>query len=113
MEDSYCTTLTGEETSFFVSFLETGWIYDVFLILTDKIQFQYQEGEFRKIPAQYCGKETIDEKTFSKFTASYCFEQASNFMVYFFICTINGVTYRTEPVCFDVKDMPEYKYPKI
>ena len=113
MEELYYTTSTGEETSFFVSFLEMGWIYDVFLILTNKIQSQYKQGEFQKIPAQYCGKEEIEGKTFSKFSASYLFTQELDFMVYFFICTINGVTCRTEPICFNVEDIPEYKYPKI
>lgn len=97
-----CTSINGE-TTFSVSVLETGWIYDVFLILTDKIRSKYEEREFKKVPAIHIERKHINKKMFSVFEASYQFEQPSD-MVYFFIYSIEGITYRTDPVRFTVED---------
>lgn len=104
MEKLYCTTSNDGETLFYISILETGWIYDVFLILTNEIKSKYEEGEFKQIKAQFFDKETIDGKTFSRFTVYHQFEEPTNFMVSFFIYTIEGITYVTKPMCFAVEN---------
>lgn len=104
MEKLYTITSTDDETLFSISILETGWIYDVFLILTNSIKSEYQEGEYKKIKVPYSCKKTLDNKSYSLFEASYHFKEPSDSMVYFFIYTIGETTYVTEPRCFIVEN---------
>lgn len=104
MKNLECITSTAGETSFFISILETGWIYDVFLILTNELKTKYEEWEIKRIPAQYSDKEIIDGQTFSIFTASYKIDNPSDLMIAFFIYSIRGVEYVTDPMYFAVKE---------
>lgn len=104
MEKLYCETSNDGETYFYIHILETGWIYDVFLILTSEIKPKYEEYEFKKIPVQYSGKEIINGNTFSTFEVYHQIDKPTDFMVSFFIYTINGITYKSEPMYFSVKD---------
>lgn len=104
MKDLYSSTFTNGETSFSISILETGWIYNVSLIITDKMRMKYKEHEFKRIEAHYCGKNTINKKTFSVFSASYWFEFPVDTMVAFFLYTIADVTYMTDPMYFSVQN---------
>lgn len=104
MEKLYCTTFNNGETYFYIHILETGWIYDVFLILANEIKTKYEEYEFKKIPAKYSCKEVINGNTFSTFEVYHQIDEPTDFMVSFFIYTINGITYKTEPICFSVED---------
>lgn len=103
-KDLYCTTSNDGETQFSISILETGWISDVFLILTDKIKSKYEEGEFTKIKVEYEDKEIINGKTYSIFSTYHRFLSPSPFMVAFFIFTIHDVTYVTDHMYFSVED---------
>jgi len=104
MNDLYCTTSNNGETCFFLDILETGWIYDVFLILTHEIKTKYEDYEFKKIPLSYVGKKIINGNTFSSFELYIQIEEPSDFMVSFFLYTISGITYKTDPICFSVSD---------
>ena len=104
MEKLYCSTSNDGETYFYINILETGWIYDVFLILTNEIKPKYEEYEFKKIPAQYSGKKAINGNTFSNFEVYHQIDEPTDFMVSFFIYTIEDITYATKPMCFAVTD---------
>lgn len=95
-------TFTKEETTFFVSIVETGWIHDVFLIITDEIRTNYKDREFKKIEATHIERKKGKKKTSSIFEASYSFEEPSPSMFYFFIYCIEGVPYMTVPTRFTV-----------
>lgn len=100
----YCTTSTNRKTLFYIDILETGWIYDVFLILTCEIKTKYEEGEYNQIQAKYFGKTIVNNKTYSRFIVYDIFRNPSDFVVSFFIYTIKGITYVTDFMCFDVED---------
>lgn len=104
MKDLYSSTSTNGETSFSISILETGWIYNVSLIITDKMRMKYEEHQLKRIEAHYGGKDRIDGKTFSVFSASYCFQSPADTMVAFFLYTIADVTYITDPMYFSVRN---------
>lgn len=107
MKKLYCTTFTGDETYFYIDIVETGWIYDVFLILTYEVKNQFEDGEYIKIPAKYSCKTTLNGKAASRFEVYYAFEKPAKFMASYFIYTIEEVTYVTEePVCFAVEEGP-------
>ena len=99
-----CITSNDGETPFFISIFELGWIYDVFLIITNQLKSSYEESELIRVNVDYSGKEIIDGRTFSVFTTSYRFDEPSDFMVAFFTYSINGVNYVTLPMCFAVED---------
>lgn len=103
-KDLYCITSNDGETQFFISILEIGWIYDVFLILANEIKSNYEENEYIKVKLNYSGKDIVNGKTYSVFHTFYQFEKPSDFMVAFYIYSIEGVTYVTDPLCFAVED---------
>ena len=104
MEKLYTITSTDGETGFSISILETGWIYDVFLILTDTIKTEYKEGEFKKIEVPYSCKEILNGKSYSVFDTYFRFSKPSESVIYFFIYSIDGITYVTEPNRFIVEN---------
>lgn len=99
-----CITSTGGESQFHISILETGWIYDVFLILANEEKSEYEDDEIIKVKLKYSGKETRNDMTYSIFHTFYRFEHTSDFMIAFFIYSINNVTYATEHMHFAVED---------
>lgn len=104
MEKLYCITSTDGETYFYIDILETGWIYDVFLILTYEVKTKFEDGEYFKVKANYSGKTVINDRTYSRFEAFYKFDKPADFMASYFIYTIKGETYVTDPICFAVRD---------
>lgn len=100
-----CITTTEGETQFYLSILEDlGWVESVFLIITDTLKTKYEEGEFQKIEVNYFDKEELNNKIYNIFLTFHHFEEPSDYMIAFFIFTVEGTTYVTEPMSFAVKN---------
>ena len=104
MENAHYITSNDCETYFSVNILERGWIYDVYLILAHDLKNNYEDYEIEKIPAEYAEKKNIDGETFSVFEVYHQIDEPTDFMVCFFIYTINNITYRTNSICFTVEN---------
>ena len=85
MEKLFCTTSTDGETYFYIDILETGWIYDVFLILTYEVKTKFEDEEYIKVKANYAGKTVIEDRTYSRFEAFYKFDKPADFMASYFM----------------------------
>lgn len=95
-DNHFYNTYTDYETIFVLPILETGWIYDVYLLIDGNAVKAYH----LRRGFMYDNKDEI----YSFFIATYIFPHSCKSIEACWRYDVNGVTYFSEPFCFSVEE---------
>lgn len=107
MTNTCGTTFTDNDTIFWIKILETGWIKDVYLLLSTNIEDSIEKRNFGNIrleKASHFSRENIGENTYSEFICITSFSNPTDYMEYCFFYSIDGKDFLTKPQHFIVKN---------
>lgn len=91
-------TGTSDKTDFYIPILETGWIYNVWLVINGIYTIYVEEPYMRAV--DYNNSENI----YSIFHAKYQFKKARDNVEVHWCYTIDGKQYVSPSIHFDVMD---------